>query len=221
MSSTRLPGKILMLINGQPILAHVAERCARAVGRNHVVITTSKEPDDTPVAEFAKSHGFSCYRGPLNNVYSRFVAAISFYQIDHFVRVCADSPFLDPDLVENAVAQFHQNNVDLVTNIFPRSYPRGQSVEVIRTSAFLDPAFRSLAGFSEEHITQAFYHHADQFNLLNFDCPHHQDQGLKKWAVDTLEDYNNIKDWAAIHPKGPIPFGVGNVTLHKAKSANA
>lgn len=221
MSSTRLPGKVLKLINGQPILGHVAERCARAVGRNHVVITTSEETGDTPVAEFAKSHGFSCHRGSLDNVYARFVGAVSACGIEHFVRVCADSPFLDPGLVETAITQFHRYDVDLVTNVFPRSYPKGQSVEMIRASAFLDPAFRALAGFSTEHVTQGFYRHADQFNILNFSCPAGQGQALETWAIDTPEDFTAVSDWAASHPAGPAPFGVGKVTLHKTRGADA
>jgi spore coat polysaccharide biosynthesis protein SpsF len=221
MSSRRLPGKVLQYINGTPILGHVAARCAGVVGPNQLVIATSYEKEDNPIAEFAQSHGFSCYRGPLENVYSRFAGLLSERKENHFIRVCADSPFLDPGLLETAIAQSRKYDVDLVTNVFPRSFPKGQSVEMIRTSVFLSPAFRALPGFSEEHVTQGFYLHSDKFSILNFSCSLDQKDNLETWAVDTPEDLVTIRDWAVDHPSGPEPFGVSDVTLHKAREINA
>lgn len=221
MSSRRLPGKVLRPINGHPVLGHVAARCSQVVGVDHVVIATSDERSDTPIAEFAHRQGLACYRGPLDNVYERFAGLLHKRETDYFVRVCADSPFLDPGLLETAITQSLNYDVDLITNVFPRSYPKGQSVELIRRSAFLAQEFQALDGFSAEHVTQGFYRHPDQFDILNFSSPAKQISALETWAIDTLNDFAAVNDWAVDHPEGPAPFGVGEVTLHKAGSENA
>lgn len=221
MSSNRLPGKVLRPINGQPILGHIATRCAQAVGVERVVIATSDEPSDAEVAEFAQSQGFACHRGPLENVYERFCGLLREHKTDHFIRVCADSPFLDPGLLKTAISQSLEYDVDLITNVFPRSFPKGQSVEMVRCSAFLAQDFQALEGFSAEHVTQGFYRHSDQFDILNFSCPAQHNSSLKTWAIDTPNDFSTVNSWAEEHPEGPAPFGVGKVTLYKAGGAIA
>lgn len=221
MSSARLPGKVLRPINDQPILGHVAMRCAQAVGQNYVVIATSQDASDDPVVAFAQQHSLASYRGPLNDVYARFVGAVQTFDATHFIRVCADSPFLDPSLIETAIALSQSHDVDLITNVYPRSYPKGQSVELVRTSTFLDPSYAALPGFLCEHVTQGFYQNMDQFDVVNFSCPTGQDDILETWAIDTPEDFTKVSTWAAQNPAGPAPFGTGQVIQYTKGRADA
>ncbi|WP_161794580.1 cytidylyltransferase domain-containing protein [Thalassospira sp. HJ] len=221
MSSNRLPGKVLMEIGGRRILDHLFHRCASVVGRENVAIITSTEPSDDPIVEFADTHNYQYYRGPLDNVYERFVGAVSKFGIDQFVRVCGDSPFLQPELIEHALNQFSNQYVDLVTNVFPRSYPKGQSVEVVRTRTFLSPDYVALNGFSHEHVTQGFYSHSDHFNILNFRCSELQTPKLETWAVDTYEDLQTISNWIINNPEGPKSFGTPIIAIHKSGIKNA
>ena len=221
MSSKRLPGKVLKFLDKRPILGHVADRCSLSVGKEKILIATSNAADDIPIVEFAKSQGFAYHCGPLEDVYSRLVGAISTNNVDHFVRVCADSPFLDSTLIDAALRYSHAFDVDLVTNVFPRTYPKGQSVEVIRKSAFLDPDYKTLNGFCEEHVTQGFYQHCDKYDILNFTRPEIHEKDSLSWAVDTADEFNAMIDWLHNHPGGPSPFGVGETMLHARKGRNA
>ena len=221
MSSVRLPGKVLRTINNKPILGHLAMRCAQTVGHDNVVIATSQDTSDDPVAAFANQHGFASYRGSLTDVYARFVGALQTFESAYFIRVCADSPFLDSSLIEAAISLSQSHDVDLITNVFPRSYPKGQSVELVRTATFLDPRYSALPGFSCEHITQGFYQNIDQFDIVNFSCPAGQDGILDTWAIDTPEDFLRVSTWAAKNPNGPPPFGAGQVVKYIKGRADA
>jgi len=221
MSSTRLPGKVLELINGQPILGILAERCASAVGEEQVIIATSAENSDKPIVEFANSRGLQYCCGSLDNVYERFTKTIMEFKLDNFVRVCADSPFLDPELISTAILKFNEYDVDLVTNIFPRSYPKGQSVEVIRAKTFLNRSFCLLDGFSSEHVTQTFYQNSHRFDILNFSGLDVKRQELTTWAVDTSEDLSALREWAKSNPEGPRPFGIASYSLYSASGVHA
>lgn len=221
MSSKRLPGKILKRINGQTILGHVAARCESIVGKQNIVIVTSNEDSDAPVVQFAKSHGYRFYCGSLANVYDRLVGAILTYGIDHFVRVCGDSPFLHPEILAQALTHYRGNSVDLVTNVFPRSYPKGQSVEVIRSSTFLDPEYTNLNGFSNEHVTKGFYSCYTKYTILNFSCSHATSKGLRTWAVDTKEDFVLISEWIKKYPQGPGSFPKSQIKIYNPKIADA
>lgn len=221
MSSARLPGKVLRPINDRPILGHVAMRCAQIVGQNNVVIATSQDTSDDPVAEFSHQNGFAAYRGPLEDVYARFVGALQTFDVTHFIRVCADSPFLDPALIEAAITLSRSYDVDLITNVYPRSYPKGQSVELVRKSTFLDPSYAALPEFSSEHITKGFYQNMDQFDVVNFSCPAGKDNILNTWAIDTPEDFTKVSTWASQNPAGPAPFGTGQVTQYTKGRADA
>ena len=221
MSSSRLPGKVLKKINGIPILAHIVDRCSQAVGKNYVVVATSSEKSDDPIEIFTKQLGVTCYRGSLNNVYLRFVDIIKILCVQHFVRVSADSPFLDPNLIQAALKQAERNDVDLITNIFPRRYPKGQSVELIRASGFLEPSYQLLQKFSAEHITRGFYLHAEQFDIINFSCKSGVNNGLSNWAIDTIDDFKLVNDWAKVNPEIQPIFQVEKITLYKKGFDNA
>ena len=220
MSSRRLPGKVLKKINGKTILSHIARRCESVVGRKNVAIITSVETSDNPIVEFAEKGGYSYYRGSLNNVYERFVETIRNFGINHFVRVCGDSPFLQPDLIHHAITLFKENDVDLVTNVFPRTYPKGQSVEVVKTSVFLEPEYAALAGFSSEHVTQGFYSHSNNYKILNLKLSEIHPKTLPTWAVDTYEDLALLTDWIAKNPDVK-PFGFPIIKLNKPQSSDA
>ena len=107
--------------------------CARGI--DAVVLATSTDASDDAVASWAGSRRVPCFRGELDNVAGRKLAAMQWIGVDAAVRVNADSPLLSPNLVDQGVALFRENEVDIVTNVAPRTYPKGQSVEVVRATA--------------------------------------------------------------------------------------
>lgn len=186
MSSRRFPGKVLAPLAGRPMLAHVLERCGQAFGADRVVLATSREPSDDALAQCAESLGYRVFRGELDDVLSRFQHCLAAHPCDWFVRISADSPMIDPQLIVR-VASRRAPHLDLVTNVQPRTFPAGQSVEVVRSEPFakIDP--RALSADEREHLTQVYYRNPARFKLLNVPS---RDATLARQhlTVDTPED---------------------------------
>lgn len=185
MSSSRFPGKVLHPVAGRPMLQYLLERLGRLTGIDRFVVATSDSADDDAVADFCCQQGVDCFRGDLANVARRFLQAVDFYGFDAFVRVNGDSPLLDPALVDRAVRIFRESSADLVTNVLRRTFPRGQSVEVLRTEAYRRGYELMREPEDFEHVTKVFYKSADAFRILDFCSP--VPRGAMELAVDTPE----------------------------------
>jgi len=186
MNSDRLPGKVLHPVRGKPMLEYILERLDRCALLNRVVVATSTDRTDDPVERFCRERATECYRGSLSNVASRFKNVLDIYGFDAFVRVSGDSPLLDPGLVDRAVGIFLQGDLDLVTNVFPRSYPRGQSVEVVRTETFRRVFDDGWSNDEAQHVTPFFYRCQEAFRIVNF-CADADYSGIHL-AVDSVAD---------------------------------
>ncbi len=166
MTSQRLPGKVLTQIAGRPLLGYLLERLQRCTRAARVVVLTSKDRSDDPLFDFCQQAGHECFRGDLANVARRFSDALDYYGFKALVRISGDSPMLDQSLVDRAIEVFQAGEYDLVTNIFPRTWPPGQSVEVIAAEAFR----RGCAGMSTpahfEHVTPYFYENHHRFTVV-------------------------------------------------------
>jgi spore coat polysaccharide biosynthesis protein SpsF len=214
MSSSRLPGKSLANLGDDVVLGYVV-RSLRQVNRaSGVTVATSEDASDDPIAEWCHQIGVDCFRGSLDDVAGRALAAAEMLDAAAFVRISGDSPLIDPALVDYAISLFHDMDCDLATNVFPRSFPRGQSVEVLRRSA-LDAAYK--AGFSssdKEHVTKAFYARPELYSIVNFTAddlgPSHSgaasDEG--DLVVDELSDLERCREIvSALHPRHPWQVG--------------
>lgn len=171
MSSTRFPGKMLHRLHGRPLLEYVLDRVRGSRGIEQVIVVTSVDPSDMPIAEYCRDQGVECFRGSLDDVAGRFRDACGAYRLDAFARVCGDSPQLDPALLDRGVRTFREVEADLVTNCFPRSFPGGQSVEVVRASAFQDAYARMTSPEHFEHVTAFFYERPREYRIYNFANP--------------------------------------------------
>ena len=136
MSSTRLPGKMLMDINGRPLLGRVIDRVKASKVVTKLIVATSISREDDEIEQFCLNEKIKYYRGDLNNVYKRFKEIVTLEKADSFIRINGDSPLIDPEIIDLAVNNYNNEDCDLLTNIFPRTFPRGQSVEVISSQPF-------------------------------------------------------------------------------------
>jgi len=191
MSSQRFPNKVLYKVAGKPIMEYLLERLEHCSCLDAIVIATSREDSDTPIVDYCSAHGIACYRGPLFNVAGRFKEVLNNYQFDGFVRVTGDSPLLDQQLIENGVDIFHKGDFDLVTNILLRTYPKGQSVEVLRTSTYRRAYDRMEEAEDLEHVTRFFYKHPENFKIHNFALA----ENLNKiqLSVDTRQEMDTFE----------------------------
>jgi spore coat polysaccharide biosynthesis protein SpsF len=167
--SRRLPGKVLMDVAGQPLLARVVDRARRVAGEPTVVVATSDRPVDDPVAELASAEGAPVYRGSAANVLERLRETVDRFGFDSVVRVSGDSPFWDP-AVGTAVLAKLEPGVDLATNVHPRTFPVGMSAEVFprATLARLDLLARN--AMDREHVTRAAYRVGSGLRIANVAC---------------------------------------------------
>lgn len=191
MSSERLPGKVLMKMEGKPVLQYVVERLQYSKAVGGIVVATSEETGDEPIVQFCKRLEIPCYRGSHNDVAGRFAGVLDKYDWEAFVRVCGDSPLLDQYLIDRAVGVFRESNCDLVTNVWPRSYPYGQSVEVLGTGVFRRAYEQMQELEDKEHVTRFFYQHEQEFSIRNFTSKANY-AGLHM-AADTKDDFEVIE----------------------------
>ncbi len=194
MDSTRLPGKALLDLNGVPVLGRVLARLEKSLEIDGIVVCTSTRSIDDPIAEFAITADVQLIRGDTFDVLDRAKTAMTETKADAIVRISGDSPFIDPDLIDTMVAMHRKTPCDLTTNVHPRTFPAGMSIEVIDAKALNLLDQQALSADDREHITTYFYQHADQFEINNHASPSPcRDVDL---ALDTEEDFA-FQNWLA------------------------
>jgi len=166
MSSTRLPGKVLTDIGGQPMLVRVVERTRRARLLEDVVVATTVEACDSPIVDFCAEHGYPCYRGDLDDVLDRYYQAALNFGAEVIVRITADCPVMDAGIVDRVIRILREPEngtpqVDFSASRLPppwgRSLPIGLDVEVV-TFAALERAWKEAdQPFQREHVMPFFY----------------------------------------------------------------
>ncbi len=189
-NSKRFPNKVLKDVYGNPLIFHVITRVLKSKKIKKIIVATSKNKSDDKLVDYLKKIKIKYYRGSLKNVAERFLKAAESQKDDFFLRVNGDSPLIDPLLIDQAVKIFQKNKkYDLITNVFPRTFPKGQSVEIIKTS-ILKKNLSIMNIFEQEHITQFFYKNFKLFSIKNFKNVNK----IKsiKLAIDTKQDLLNI-----------------------------
>src|SRR5262249_24645962 len=146
------------------------------------LVVTSVEPSDDPLAAYLKSIGAECFRGPLDDVVGRFRAALAAHPCEWVLRICADSPLLDVEVLRRVVAA-RRDDLELVTTTEPRPFPKGQNAELIRARALLELG-DDLDASDREHVTPIF-HRRGRFVNVAAEGPSRAGESV---AVDTVED---------------------------------
>lgn len=190
MSSRRFPSKALSDVAGRTMLGRVVDRTQRSRLVDDVLVATSVELSDDPIVEFCRSEGVACFRGALDDVAGRVLGAVQEVGAPAFVRISGDSPLIDPDLIDQGVEVFSESRPDVATNVFPRTFPHGQSVEVIATVAFEALCRSQTDAHHREHVTSGFYAAPSDWRIVNFVSG---DAGpLTSLSVDTADDLDRI-----------------------------
>ena len=119
MSSTRLPGKVLLPLAGQPVVHHMVERVHRAQKIERVIIATTIEKEDDAIAELCAQSGYDYFRGSRDDVLSRYCAAAQQFNVDTVVRITCDNPLNDPGIMDEVVTAFQNSSCDYISNVVP------------------------------------------------------------------------------------------------------
>ena len=188
MGSTRLPGKALLPLGKSTVLGCVINQLRYCLGCDELVVATSNLKVDDPIASFAESQGVAVFRGAHSDVIGRTTSCMKFYDFQNIVRISGDSPFIDPELVDKALAIHHELSADITTNIPGRTFPYGQSVEVLSRKAVSELADKTTDAADREHVTSYVYKNKDEFNIQNFTAKSTKYAGLRL-VIDTASDY--------------------------------
>ena len=205
MSSSRLPGKILADIAGQPMLTRVYTRTSRAKTLDEVIFATTTDASDDPVAEYCDFSGIPFTRGSVFDVLDRYYQTAKQAKADVVVRITADCPVIDPDLVDDVVKAVTSDQFDFAANRLPppfqRTYPIGLDVEVCPFGLLEKAWKKSTETFHREHVMPYFYEGVELtrqsrtletgtsprgFNIAILN--HITDFSDYRWTVDTPED---------------------------------
>lgn len=194
MTSTRLPGKVLMEVGGEPMLRQQIKRLRQCKSVDEIVIATTFNSTDDPVVELAESENIPFFRGDEYDVLGRYVGAAKQSKADVVIRSTADCPFIDAEVTDAVIAELINNadKCDYASNTLERTFPQGLDVEAF----FLDTLLRAdRLGQSEaarEHVTVAI--HSENPNL--FVCrtvKDADDNSDLRLTVDTLADLELIR----------------------------
>ena len=191
--STRLPGKVLEDLAGEPMLARVVNRTRRAKTLDTVIVATTTQPDDDAIVSLCKERGWPFFRGSEVDVLDRYYRTASVFKADVVVRVTSDCPLIEPLIIDEVVQEClsHHPEIDYISNSLERTFPRGLDVEVISFIALkrawqedTDPALR-------EHVTPYIQRHPEKFKIRN--VANDADYSHMRWTVDTIEDLTFIR----------------------------
>lgn len=196
MSSSRLPGKVLHDIAGQPMLVRVLERARRAKTVDDVMVATTTDPADDPIVTMCLERGYPVYRGSMFDVLDRYYGAARQARADVIVRVTADCPVIDPEVIDQVVEAFHARRADFACNRLPppwkRTWPIGLDTEVC-SFAGLERAWKeAVLPYEREHVMPFFYDVEGRFKVVVID--HDPDYGALRWTVDTAEDQQLLRE---------------------------
>ena len=203
MSSSRLPGKVMKPILGRPMIERQIERVRRARSLSEVVVATSVDASDDPLAEFLSGIGVRVVRGPLDDVLGRFIAVIETLNLSgEMVRLTADCPLADPGVIDACVALRAEGGFDYASNGRRRTYPRGLDVEVFKVEALRQAGRETQAPYDREHVTPWLYRPGTPFT--QGELVQARDESDLRWTVDFPADFEFVRRvYEALYPRNP------------------
>lgn len=204
MNSSRLPGKVLMDIAGEPMIGWLVKRVKSAKQTHMIIVATSDGIKDDPLAMFCEKNKINCYRGSETNVLQRMIEAAQFYNAEVIVRLTADNPFVSADLVDQMVSKFLSlyPNIDYVSNTDNSGFPFGLFVEVVKTNSLL-AVQKSLPSPDQiEHVTLSFRQCSSIYQTYQVKSDLSMENVML--TIDTKDDLNRLNsDFKSLVKKDP------------------
>jgi len=221
MSSSRLPGKVLAPVLGEPMIGRQVERLRRTRRIDKLMVATSVDPSDDPLAAYCEGLGLAVFRGSLTDVLDRYRAALAAYpDAQAVVRLTADCPLADPRLIDEVIARHHAVDADYTSNTLgERTFPHGLDTEVIRPAVLAEAAERAQDPYEREHVTPYIYRRPERYLLAGVSQA--TSQAELRWTVDYPEDLVFVREvYARLYPSDPA-FGreaVAALTINTAEA---
>lgn len=189
MGSTRLPNKVMKLINGKPMIELLLSRLSQAKLVNKIVVATTTDKKNMPLVEHVAGLGYACEQGSENDVLERYLQAARKHQADVIIRITGDCPLVDPALVDKTLQAFNSQQVDYLSNVAPATYPDGLDIEIFTLKALEQAIAETQAEFDHEHVT-SYLRSSGKFT--NASSVNEEDLSALRWTVDEPTDFEVI-----------------------------
>jgi spore coat polysaccharide biosynthesis protein SpsF len=193
MTSSRLPGKVLLPAGDVPMLKHLVTRLQAVPSIQEIVLASTENETDDPLADFALQEGIECYRGSEDDVMLRVIGAAESVQAEVVVEITGDCPIIDPQIIEQTIGMFQVNQADYVSNAHIRSYPDGMDTQVFMLETLKRSAAITDDPLDHEHVTLHIRNHPELFSHFHLVAPpelHWPELGL---TLDERGDYLLLK----------------------------
>lgn len=203
MNSTRLPGKVMMLVNEKdPVIKSVITQLQFSKLSEKIVIATTTLSEDDKIKEFLEKINIDCFRGSSEDCLDRYYQCAKRHSFSIIVRITCDNPLIDPNIVDASIEKFKSNSWDYVSNCHPRTFPQGTEVEVFSFQA-LEKAWNEARKSSErEHVTPYFYNNPSKFKIYNLN--HSENLSHLRWTIDRINDLKMVQAIYSKVKKSPI-----------------
>jgi spore coat polysaccharide biosynthesis protein SpsF len=204
MTSSRLPGKVLSDICGKPSLQRMLERINMASSIDKVVVATTINASDNLIVELCEKLKVDIFRGDEDDVLGRFCGAAEVAEAEIVIRLTADCPMIDPDVIDEVVSAFSINNHDYLSNTIDRTYPDGLDIEVMSVDALRDAHKKAVAPFLREHVTPYISGRRPDLGAGDFRVGQIRfvaDFSHIRWTLDTEEDLQRIRSLVSKLPE--------------------
>jgi spore coat polysaccharide biosynthesis protein SpsF (cytidylyltransferase family) len=205
LGSTRLPRKTLAPIGGKPLLEHVFDRAAACIRIHEVTLATTSDPVDLELIGLAARKGIASYAGSSGDVLDRFYQAARRFEATVIVRVTADDPFKDPDVIDRVIETFLSRPLDYCSNTIEPTYPEGLDIEVFSFDALERAWQEAVLASDREHVTPFMWRQPELFRCANVTLG--RDLSNLRWTLDYEEDLRFAREVYARFYRGQV-FGM-------------
>ncbi len=195
MDSSRLPKKMSAELGNLTIIEWVLFRIKKSKLLDNIVLATSTHEEDDELIDVAKKHNINYFRGSKENVLGRFLETAYHFKANHIVRVCADNPFICPEVVDDLVKYYLLKKYDLVFNHSPllkSKFADGFGAEILSLKMLSYLSKKILLSSHKEHVTKYIYDNCKDFKISTPPCPNELSFPNLRFDIDEIKDLDKL-----------------------------
>lgn len=192
MGATRMPGKVMLGIEGEPMIWHVIDRIKKAKKINEIILAIPDTKENDILEKFAKHNNTKYFRGSEKDVLYRYYCAAKEFKIDTILRITSDCPLVDPELVDLLIEKHLNSGADYVSNVQKRTFPKGLDIEVFTFDALEKAHKEGKKNSNREHVTLYIREHPGIFRCVNIE--NNKDLSRMRWTVDETKDLEFVRE---------------------------
>ena len=192
MGSKRLPGKVMKPLDDKnPSLYYSITQIKNVKNIDKIIVATTKQKEDDVICDFSKKMNISCFRGNSDDVLDRYYKCAQENKLDEIIRITADCPLIDPQVIDEIISEFENSGCDYIQNLEPRTFPDGMDVEIFRFNILKEAWENAELPSEREHVTSYFRNNKNKIQMKNF--LYKKDLSFHRWTLDYDEDLELLR----------------------------